>query len=178
MLKVITESILIAKCQENFVNIMSSYPLNKVEANMGFHGGIITEFVNYYKDFELWFITEPYEIDKRYWNPFGIGNPNQNKNVNILIELNFPFYLNRRVVGVFLIDDINNIYIGHRGLIGGSRKGIGKTLFFENYNGNMKFVEDDGRSTQIAIISSLDDNNLLKNIKMFVDEISRIKKLI
>ena len=174
MLKVITERTAIEEFHKKYMSKMESYPHEVIETTVGWPSGSDLFSVKYYESVDMWFYWSAQE--DHYWMPFGLGKPI--KNTVIKVGINIPYYPNRRMAGVYMVDELDNLFIGHRGTIGGGRKGIGKQLFFDNYNRRgIKFIEDDGCSTQIAIISKLEDKNLLENIKNFVVEIDRIKNL-
>jgi len=159
---------------------MDSFEFEMVETNVGFSGGSMFLTVKYYSTADMWFFWHSdvhgwLDVKNRYWIPYGLGKPQ--KNTPIKVEVNVPYELNRRVAGVYITDESGNCIIGHRGVIGGGRPGVGKSLFFEHYNGEIKIVDDVGRSTQIAIISNIEDENLLQNLRNFVSEIDRIKNM-
>jgi hypothetical protein len=66
----------------------------------------------------------------------------------------------------------------HRGRIGGGRKGVGRTLFFNHYLGG-EFVDvKDGESVStLALIGDLDSPRLAYQIANFVHEVQRVKSL-
>lgn len=179
MLKVITERIAVEKFHKDFMSKMESYPFEEIATNVGYPSGSISLPVKYYENVGLWFHwsdkTDRWTGANRYWVPLGLERPG--KSATIKVEINTPYYHDRRIGGVYITDETEMLFIGHRGNIGGGRKGIGKKLFFANYSGTIEDIEDDGRFTPIAIISSLDDKKLLENIREFVVEIDRVKTL-
>ncbi|MBO4897213.1 MAG: hypothetical protein J5590_02815 [Clostridia bacterium] len=145
---------------------------------IGFPGGAITETVYSDPNSGLWCSMADDLLDgNRFWNPFGIDNPTKNKHITPLVEINIPAYLDRRVGGVFLKDDDNNVYLGHRGKIGGGKEGVGKGAFFDKYSGKIVDAVDETKNNPIAIISCIYDNNLIFNINRFIYAVGKIKNI-
>jgi len=183
VLQVITDRKTIDRAQGEFVRLMQKALTYKKIKTIGFHGGQREEEV-YYND-SLWFTSSTdLENENRYWTPIGVV---WNKDaferpglVDIRVELNFPFSLNRNAGGVLLEDADNDgdIYIGHRGKVGGGRKGIGKTAFMSFYKGPTQIVLDVDRETEVIVISELKSENLLRNIGEFVKSVEIFKNAV
>jgi hypothetical protein len=148
----------------------------KIKATVGFHGGAFETIMYWNKKHDIWVV--PDDMGNRYWNAFGLGKPDPNLSNSITCEINIPYEINRRVAGGFAEDVDGNIYLIHRGLIGGSKKGVGKTLFKNNYRGEWTGVLDDGELRYVALVGELKSNNLLQQIKDFILEVERIKDLV
>jgi hypothetical protein len=68
----------------------------------------------------------------RFWNSFGVADPNQHSSLSITVEINPPHEgENPRTAGVFLRDELGRLYVGHDGRVGGGRPGIGPRAFRE-----------------------------------------------
>jgi len=176
MLNIITEHKKIIEYHERFIERMNMFEHDKYTASIGFQGGSRIETVNYYKNIGFWFTSSTdVENENRYWNPFGLENPESNKkNLSPVVEINIPFGLDRKIQGVFLVGENNKIYIGHRGVV----NGVKKELFFDHYTGPIIFADDDGQDSKIAIISPLESEHLLFSLKTFFDKVETIKKKI
>jgi hypothetical protein len=56
----------------------------------------------------------------RFWNGFGVADPNQHSSLSTTVEINPPHEgENRRTAGVFLRDEFGRLYVGHTGRLGG-----------------------------------------------------------
>jgi 5-methylcytosine-specific restriction protein A len=59
----------------------------------------------------------------RCWNGFGLVMPEEARVLPLVVEINVPWEgVNRRIGGVFLRGPRGEVYVGHRGRIGGGRK--------------------------------------------------------
>lgn len=155
------EKIFMQKLPETSINII------------GFQGGSREEKVYYSSGIELWFVSSEYvEGNNRIWNAFGVQDPFKNKNLNISVEINFPYQLNRRVAGVLLEGDNGEIYIGHRGKI----NQVKKKVVLNKFAKNIRDVNDFGNVSEIIVISSLEDSEIIYNIKSFIEGIIQIKR--
>jgi hypothetical protein len=133
-----------------------------------------------------WAYAPPHRPSYRHWNAFGTLEKDKKPqwgqkkhSLNITAEINIPEKGNRwSVAGIFAKDDNGIIYIGHNGRIF-SKKGIGKNAFLVNYSARDSWYQIYGSagSKSVAIISSMDDKNIVSNIGFFVHEVSRIKNL-
>ena len=138
------------------------------ERNVGFHGGS-SGLVDFYqlKSENVWVAFDVYP-GSRYWNAFGIGDEPR----GITCEINFPLIgVNKRVAGAFAKADKGSIYVLHNGNIGGGREGIGKSLFFQKYNGDIEEI----CGILYAKIGKLESNTFNHDVANFVKEVQRIK---
>jgi hypothetical protein len=119
-----------------------------------------------------------YKVENRFWNAFGTEKPiwNAKTSHSIICEINPPFEgINRRMSGVFAKDSDNNLYVLHRGGIGGGRPGIGKTKFNREYRGRRVMVKDGDRTSTLALVAQLRSPRFPYQIASFVKEVERIK---
>jgi len=175
MLKVIEDKKKIKELQNRFIEQLKLQTNEIRYLVLGHQGGSWKEEVNYSENDKIWFCG--LEAENRYWNGFGQSEPINGLNANITCEINFPFEgINRRIAGAFAQDEFENIYILHRGKIGGGRKGIGKSLFQEQYRGKFEDAIDGDKVTEFALIGELKSKTLINQIASFVREIHRIKE--
>ena len=116
-------------------------------------------------------------VGSRYWNAFGLSDntPKQNSLLPIVCEINPPLEgLNRRVQGAFVKTEDEQLLLVHRGKIGGGRRDIGRPLFFNNYQGQIRDIN--GR--MFAIIGDISSPNLAQKVEFFMKEVDRIKSLV
>lgn len=138
-------------------------------------GGSYEGKVSWASKLDIWIFSQTIS-GSRYWNAFGIGKPSKGSNVSIICEINFPLSsIDRRIGGAFAKDNSGSIFIVHRGKIGGGRKGIGKSLFEDNYRGEWTVVEDDGVENTVALISALNSSRFVRQVSQFIHEVNRIK---
>jgi len=171
-LKVIESELEIAKSQENFENSIKKVSNKTINARAGFQGGQ-EEGVMYWSDkLGMWFQHRKIK-DSRYWNGFGLEEPEEGKGYNIISEINFPIKGIRRAIGaVFAKDENDEIYILHRGKLGGN---FGKKDFEGRYKGDWTLVQDGDQETYMVLIGKLNDPNLPYKVRDFVLEVNRIK---
>ena len=117
--------------------------------------------------------------ENRWWNIFGVDDLDSTNSLRITCEINFPdnkdVKVDRRMGGVFL-EQYGDIYIGHRGNVGGGKEGIGKSQFLDYFRGNLVYAEDDGRETPVLLIARLGkDSSLAYDLANFVHKVREFK---
>jgi hypothetical protein len=176
MITVLTDKDQIAQLQQKFKNQLDRFLNEEIECWIGYHGGSFKETALYSKELNIWMSNFDYE--KLKINLFGIGKPVEGGMNSIIGQINFPLEnINRRVAGVFAIEDNKNILVLHRGKIGGGKPGIGKNLVFDNYRGDFVTAIDGERETEFCLVGELDSSHLPRQIANFIHEIARIKVL-
>lgn len=158
----------------------------KRQRKIGTRAGIDNIRITWHPKYQIYsYFTVLPDDATRFWCVFGkvtqeeMDNPTQVHYVTC--EINPPVKgINRRVGGVLVKDNSGNIYIAHRGKIGGGRKGISKTAFWNHYKGSkdQTITHPDGKEDRAVIIGRLDDKHLVGKIAIFVNEVHRIKNLI
>ena len=112
----------------------------------------------------------------KFWNAFGLQEPNSKKTLSIDCEINIPFNgIQRNIGAAFAEDGRGNVSIIHRGIIGGGRKGVGKIAFFNHYKGKRIIVNDGDRDSEVALVAIMNSSTWVKQIANFVYEVARIK---
>ncbi len=105
-----------------------------------------------------------------------MGKPQESSILSITAEINFPWAgIDRKTGGAFARDTWGNIFVIHRGKIGGGKKGVGKLLFEHNYRGVWSFMEDGKAVTQVAIIGALNSQRFALQTAQFVKKIEKLK---
>lgn len=185
MLRILENENEIKKAQENFERALKTKSNKRIPVKIGYRGGYEEGKVYYSDKYDIWFyFGGPIEGEgknkrKRFWSVFGAEEPKPNSNVSIIVEINSPVKgIYRRIGGAFAKDDEENIWLLHRGKIGGGRKRIGKSLFMKNYSGQLQAVADGDQENDLAIIGQMDDSNFPSKIADFVREVERIKELV
>ncbi|MGE0790094.1 MAG: hypothetical protein AB7S26_30755 [Sandaracinaceae bacterium] len=117
----------------------------------------------------------PDDHEKLSWNAFGLVMPEEARVLPIVVEVNVPWEgVDRRVGGVFLEGSRGEIYLGHRGKIGGGRKGVGKTAFWERYHQQRQEVLGDG---PVVVLGRVGSAKLPTDIATFIRTVDEIKKI-
>lgn len=178
---IITEKSEIAKCQRRLMTIMESHSSLSTTVLTGHKGSSYEKEVFYSEDLDIWWDMGGMSEGKsgaRYWNAFGIGKPIAGKLSPIICEINYPEEgINNRIAAFWLREGRDTLLV-HSGKIGGGRKGIGKTGFIANYNGEFLDLDVEGAPENGTIIGNLNDPRLPYQIKNFVFEVHRIKDVL
>lgn len=129
------------------------------------------------RDLGFWWTTK--DEEDRFWNSFGVQKPKWDKRYphSIVVEINLPKSLNRRISGVVAANEIGGLYLLHRGIIGGGRKGIGKSLFVDNFIGEWVSVRESNSIVRLALVASLGSKEFPQQMSVFVHEVARIKNI-
>lgn len=177
-MQVITSRDEIARLQMVFEDYWARISTQRINTVIGYQGGSLPAQVLWSDSLGMWSYSRRLDADNKYWNAFGFQDPNHNNNLSISCEINIPIDgLNRRIAGAFIKDESDNIYIIHRGNIGGGKKGVGKTSFFNNFTGNTINFKDDPITSTAALVGCLQSNDLDVRLKEFVMEVRRIKDI-
>lgn len=162
----------ISKAQSIFEDQIKNLANKTITARAGFQGGQEEGTMYWSNELGIWFQSRKIE-DSRYWNGFGLEEPEEGKGYTIVCEINFPIKgIKRAVAGAIAKDSKNDYYILHRGKLGGN---FSKKIFDENYKGDWTLVQDGDRETEMVLIGKLEDPKLPYNVRDFVKEINKIK---
>jgi len=175
MLKVITDQPAIKKYARLFVKKFKPFIDETIKVKMGHQGASFPAKVLWSRKLGIWLFS--YTINEiRYWNAFGRGKPKEANILSTTAEINFPWEgIDRKTGGAFAKDAWGNIFVIHRGKIGGGKKGVGKSLFEHNYRGVWSLMEDGDSITQIAVIGALNSSRFAIQIALFVKKIEKLK---
>lgn len=164
----------IENAQTQLCKSLSQYCTKRIPVSLGFQGGHINCTINWSPTYGLWFHSA--KIENRYWNAFGLSDnaPKNNSMLPIIVEINPPLKdLNKRVQGAFMSNDKDEIFLVHRGKIGGGKPGIGRKLFFDNYQGKTRDIN----GKQFAIIGNINSPRVIRKVTAFVQEVAHIKTI-
>jgi hypothetical protein len=151
---------------------------------IGWQGGRRQHTVYWLSKLSIWAVLEqsPPLFRKgprrRFWNCFGIHNPENQQTLKMSVEINPPHEgENRRVGGLFARDDENRIYIAHTGKVGGGRKGIGLREF-RKYSANWPWqvIETQGGKQTAVVIGPIDAPDFPNQLSDFVHNVACFKK--
>lgn len=166
----------IENAQQRFETKLEERCNRQIPVKVGYKGGYNECVIRWSQLLGLWFYSEKIEAS-RYWNAFGLSEvaPRENSMLSIVCEINPPLEgLNKRAQGAFCSDNNGHIWLLHRGKIGGGKPGIGRKLFFENYQGETRKIADD----KFAVIGDIDSSDFVDQVTDFVREVERIKGLV
>jgi hypothetical protein len=99
-------------------------------------------------------------------------------NLSITVEINPPHSgINRRVSGVYAYDEATpDLFVLHRGRIGGGRSGIGAGAFWQIWDRGLTLeASEGGRMTRFALVGRVDDPDFPHQVARFVHRVSSIK---
>ncbi len=167
-------------CQNQLETIITNSFQGRNFFTLGFPGGNWSTTVQYGS--QVWFST--YTIrskSPRIWNGFGLtADLDPNRSNNIVVEINIPTNgINRRVSGFYAIDKCSGeIFLMHRGRIGGGRPGIGKDNFVNWYGQKFVQVYSSQGVEDALLVAKLSTNNFEHELHHFVDSVKQFKLLI
>jgi hypothetical protein len=175
MLKVIEEQPAIKKYAGQFNKKFKSFIDEEIKVKLGHQGAGFPAKVLWSKSLGIWKFSRAVK-EVRYWNAFGVGKPGASSVLSIASEINFPWaQIDRKTGGAFAEDACGNVFVIHRGKIGGGKKGVGKSLFEHNYRGVWSFMEDGDSISQVAVIGALNSPRFALQAAQFVKKIEILK---
>jgi hypothetical protein len=136
--------------------------------DIGFQGDSISARVAWFRKQDWWVAVE--DLDTRYWNGFGFGDPFADyRALSLVVELNPPKTgVDRRVQGGFAEDERGRVFLIHRGKLGGGRKGIGKGFLGWYPADGCRLLSDGAVETEVLVAGCLDAEDLLGSLRSFV----------
>ncbi len=174
-MRVITDPNLIEEYQNVLNHKLMSLSNQVINCNVGYMGGSLDVDVIWLEDYGIWYYSRA--LENKYWNAFGISKPNVGKGVSITGEINFPLSGINRLINSSFVESDGKVFIVHRGRMGGGKKGVGQSLFFNNYRGDLCEFNDGERILTGALVASLFSDDFVAQISRFVKEYNRIKEL-
>lgn len=175
MLKVITDQTAIKKYAGQFNKRFKSFIREDVKVKLGHQGASFPARVLWSRELGIWKFSQTVK-EVRYWNAFGIGRPGTTGVLSIASEINFPWaQIDRKTGGAFAGDHWDNVFVIHRGKIGGGKKGVGKSLFEHNYRGVWSLMEDGDSISEVAVIGNLKSDRFALQVAQFVRKIEMMK---
>ncbi len=175
MLNVIADQAAIKKYAGQFNKKFKPFIDEEIKVKLGHQGAGFPAKVLWSKCLGIWKFSRAIK-EVRYWNAFGVGKPGTSGVLSIASEINFPWaQIDRKTGGAFAEDARGNVFVIHRGKIGGGKKGIGKSLFEHNYRGVWSFMEDGDSISQVAVIGNLKSERFALQAAQFVKKIEMLK---
>jgi hypothetical protein len=175
MLKVITDQAAIKKYAGQFNKKFKPFVDEEIKVKLGHQGAGFSAKVLWSERLGIWKYSKNIK-EVRYWNAFGIGKPGTTGVLSIASEINFPWnQIDRKTGGAFAEDHWGNVFVIHRGKIGGGKKGIGKSLFDQSYRGVWSRMEDGDSISEVAVIGNLKSERFALQAAQFVRKIEILK---
>lgn len=175
MLKVIADQRTIKKYTGQFNRNFKSFISEQIKVKLGHQGASFPARILWSEEMGIWKFSQTVK-EVRYWNAFGIGKPGTGSVLSIASEINFPWAgIDRKTGGAFAEDAWGNVFVIHRGKIGGGKKGVGKSLFEQSYRGVWSLMEDGGNINQVAVIGNLNSERFALQVAQFVKKIEMMK---
>lgn len=173
-LKIIEDRDEIKAAQEEFLKILHQKADEIISTEKFDLGPKMKIDAHWSNDLGIWVVNRELEHD-RFFNAFGIHKPDANSNLSVACEINIQKDgLNRNVAGAFAKDLEGNVYLIHRGSIGGQKK----QEFFDKYHGKTAQIQDGDIKTEAVVLGGLNDPKLPEHVRNFVFEVAKIKGLI
>ncbi|PKN35361.1 MAG: hypothetical protein CVU61_03555 [Deltaproteobacteria bacterium HGW-Deltaproteobacteria-19] len=177
MLKVIEDEATIRRCQQQFSRSFRAVADARIPVRVGHAGASFRASVHWSDELDLWLYSKRIP-EKNHWNVLGIGKPAPEGRVAITCEINFPIRgIDRKTGGALARDPEGSIFVVHRGRLGGSRKGIGKSLFGNRYRGVWALMEDGDEQAAVAVVGALHSPRFVRQLGQFVRKVQRMKDL-
>ncbi|MCE5210609.1 MAG: hypothetical protein LLG40_03535 [Deltaproteobacteria bacterium] len=175
MLKVIADQRAIKKYAGQFNRKFKPFVDEQIKVKLGHQGASFSAKIFWSKKLGIWKFSQTVK-EVRYWNAFGIGKPGTSCVLSIASEINFPWaQIDRKTGGAFAEDHWGNVFVIHRGKIGGGKKGVGKSLFEQNYRGVWSLMEDGNSISEVAVIGNLKSGRFAPQAAQFVKKIEMMK---
>lgn len=178
MLKIISEESVIRKNRQRILKNFKPLISETLRVELGHHGGALKRKISWMSCLGIWMSYERKSKD-RFVHIFGVGKPKGISPISITCEINLPMCgVDRRLGGALAEDIHGSVFVVHRGKIGGSKKGGGKSFFEDNYRGVWAFMEDALSYTKVAVVGALDSPRFARQIAQFVRKVEKIKEAI
>ena len=170
----------IENAQNVFLNNLKKYTTKKDKIIIGFPGPEekVTDDVEYISSVNIWWHSQKLTdaTIPRYWNCFGLDEPNWQKNNNIVLEINIPIKeISKRIKGAFVKDLNDNIYLTHNGVLGGGNTPGG---FYDVYPHEERWIKaDDGQkeSRDLILISDISSIELPTLLADYIQNVAKYK---
>ena len=178
MLKILEEEAAIRKFRRQFIGSFKPFIDAKIRTNLGHPGGASLANVFWSDRLGIWVFHEK-AFGNRCGHAFGVEKPAKTSSVPITCEINFPLHgIDRRMGGALAKDRDGQVFLVHRGKIGGGKKGVGKAFFEKYYRGAWAVMDDGNSETVVALVGALHSPRLARQVAQFVRKIGRIKELV
>lgn len=165
----------IVNFQKKIDDLFSREKYQTIPIIIGYPSGSFRATVYYSSTLNIWWFFHKNEKNT-FINLFGIGKPVEGRNNNIVVQINYPAQgINRSYAGMLAKNHANGVFLLHDGGIGGGRKGIGKSLFFEKYQGEREIIKFKKKENKFAVIGQINSDRFVNQVADFVHQVVEIK---
>lgn len=177
-MKLVTDIEELRYCQKQLENVLKNSLVARGEHNIGFPGGSM--YLDVWSNSDFWYATFEIKDEKesvpRFWNGFGIAEKlSDKKSNNIAVEVNIPTQgVNKMVAGFFATAaNKKEIFLFHRGRVGGGRSGIGKKAFLGWYPDQTIEVKGNNKIKDYGLlIGEINSKSFLDNLAKFINNVA------
>lgn len=168
-----------AQAQRKIEKAFKRFADKTEKLSIGWQGGSLQTPVSWSDELKIWWaFLDDRDGIKRYWRAFGTVEPRWRTAASHYIpcEINSPFKgTSRRVAGAFARDEWGELFLVHRGNIGGGRKGIGKSLFIDHTQSERCIIADARGQVDVSLVGALSSERFCEQVAEFVRDVARIK---
>lgn len=176
---VLIEQGMIASNHKIMYDNLNKVATKRAKAKLGSPVGSFPYKCRYSEEAGIWWhrSSNPKSGYDRYWNPFGIGEPDWKKNTNMLLQINYKRKYDRMTNGALVQDDAGVVYVAHNGRSGGSRMKNPRIKIPKNHRIRL-VLADDGRKDyrKLFLISDIKSPRLAKNIREYMGFFTDVKE--
>ena len=109
----------------------------------------------------------------RYWNSFGLEKPVINKDLTIILQINFPeIGIETRIAGIYAKNEENKITVLHSGK---TKSGDITFGFNEKYNIEIVEINNNKNSKFVNVIDELESINFIPKLRRYIECIKKTK---
>lgn len=179
MMRILEERESIQAAQDKSSQCLDKLRPERRRVRIGFQTGNVTRDVLWMRSLRIWahfgLPPEGKSEGRRYWNVFGVGEPEGM--MGIVCEINPPFEgIRRRVQGAFARDDEGQHWVVHRGFFNG-HGGMTKEFFRRRYANDYVRVRDGQETNEVIVEGKLGAQGFGNDLAAFVREVDRIKRV-
>lgn len=166
----------VAAAQDIFLTELRRRAARSGSLALGWRGGGDTLPVLWFEPQGMWAAFN--DLEGRYWNGFGIGNPfDDPSGRTLVVEVNPPRWgVDRRCAGAFLTG-AGGLHLAHSGRVGGGRKGIGRESFLRSYTGpTVEVATTSTRTEHLIHVTPLAAPDIVDRLAAFVRAVDSFKR--
>ena len=151
----------------------------QIRRTVGFRGGDVEREVTWHARAGMWSLLASDEAKNRFWCCFGVQNPKDVESLDIAVEINPRLEgTDLRGAGAFARDARGVIHLCHNGRIGGGKRGVGKTAFFNHYRSKLTEMSYGNRTVEVVDLGPIRSRRFPGRVGRFAREIVRVKGVI
>lgn len=151
----------------------------QIRRTVGYRGGNVEAEVTWHARAGIWSLLDAQAdgVEGRFWCCFGVQNPKDVRSLNIAVEINPRLEgTDLLVAGAFARDVHGMVHLCHNGKIGGGKRRVGKTAFFDRYRGELTEMAYKNRIVEVVDLGPVNSRELPRRIGRFAQEIARVKE--